>query len=325
MNLIEKIKEPILHELEEFNKVYHEVLVTDNELLLNVHEYIMSASGKQLRPILTILAAKYFGKVNQATLYSALSIELLHTASLVHDDVIDDTTERRGRPSVNARWTNKVAVLTGDYILSRSLYSANKTKHLDIMESISQVGMMLSDGELLQLVTRKQSAISEKDYFEIVERKTAFLFATCLEVGAISVGAKEEDIELMKNFGRNLGILFQIKDDIFDYYEDINIGKPTGNDVRDGKLTLPLIYALRNSEGEKREEIIKLIDSKKFSDENIQEIMQFARDNGGIDYATSMMDKIKSESLEQLNACTQNKNIKDALIRYLEFVTERHF
>lgn len=324
MDYIEKIKKPILAEMQEFERIYSEVLKNDNELLVNVHNYIMAASGKRLRPILTILAAKLLGEVNQATLYGAFSLELLHTASLVHDDVIDDTLERRGRPSVNARWTNKIAVLTGDYILSKSLYCANKTKHLDIMEVISLVGMVLPDGELLQLANTRQSGFTEHDYFEIIKRKTALLFAACMKVGGLSVGAGEDSLSYLKNFGEYLGICFQIKDDIFDFYENADIGKPTGNDVRDGKLTLPLIYVLKNTSGEERDEIVRMLDSKEFSQENIQKIMQYAHENGGVDYAIRVMEDFKQKALEELSTLPDN-DAKTALKECVDFVTLRGF
>ena len=324
MDYIEKIKKPILAEMQEFERIYSEVLKNDNELLVNVHNYIMASSGKRLRPILTILAAKLLGEVNQATLYGAFSLELLHTASLVHDDVIDDTLERRGRPSVNARWTNKIAVLTGDYILSKSLYCANKTKHLDIMEVISLVGMVLPDGELLQLANTRQSGFTEHDYFEIIKRKTALLFAACMKVGGLSVGAGEDSLSYLKNFGEYLGICFQIKDDIFDFYENAGIGKPTGNDVRDGKLTLPLIYVLKNTSGEERDEIVRMVDSKEFSQENIQKIMQYAHEYGGVDYAIRVMEDFKQKALEELSTLPDN-DAKTALKECVDFVTLRGF
>lgn len=324
MSFIENIRRPIFEEMQEFDRLYSEVLSSDNELLQSVQDYIVSTNGKKLRPILTILAAKLLNNVNEASLYGALSIELLHTASLVHDDVIDDTLERRGKPSINAQWTNKIAVLTGDYILSRSLYCANKTKHPDIMDVISYVGMMLPDGELLQLSTKQQSAITEKDYFAIVKRKTALLFATCMEVGALSAKTDQKSLVYLRNFGEYLGFSFQIKDDIFDYYEDANIGKPTGNDVRDGKLTLPLIYALKNTSGAERNEIVRLIDDRDFSSENINKIMQFAHDQGGVDYANRIMEEYKQKAIQELQSAPNNE-AKEALIECVEFVAARNF
>ena len=277
MSFIEKIVSPIRDEMQEFNRVYNAVLDSDNPLLNDVHNYILESNGKKLRPILAILAAKLLREVNEGTLYGAFALELLHTASLVHDDVIDDTLERRGRESVNARWDNKIAVLAGDYLLSKALHSAYATKNLDIISAISQVGITLTDGELLQLSVKKMSEIDEELYYKIIQRKTAELFATCMEVGALSVDASVEQLNSLKNFGNALGICFQIKDDVFDYYEDANIGKPTGNDVRDGKLTLPLIYVLRTSKSAEREMVIRILNEKDFSQENIQRIMQFAQ------------------------------------------------
>lgn len=324
MNFIEKIKQPILAELQAFEDVFNTVLKSDNTLLTTVHEYVMQGHGKKLRPILTILAAKLFGEINNTTLYGAFSLELLHTASLVHDDVVDDTMERRGRPSVNARWTNKVAVLSGDYILSKSLHSATTTQNLRILEAISTIGMILPDGELLQLANTKQSAITEEEYLTIIKKKTAMLFATCTEVGGLSVEVDEKSLEHLKKYGEYLGMCFQIKDDIFDYYEDVNIGKPTGNDVRDDKLTLPLIYAIKYSSGKERDEIVQIIDTKDFTTDNINKIMLFAHENGGVDYAIKRMDYYKEMAIKELAELPEN-SIKTSLIECVEYVAERDF
>ncbi|HHT21946.1 MAG TPA: polyprenyl synthetase family protein [Bacteroidales bacterium] len=324
MSFIEKIKSPIRDEMQEFDKVYNAVLDSDNPLLNDVHNYILESNGKKLRPILAILAAKLLREVNTETLYGAFALELLHTASLVHDDVIDDTLERRGRESVNARWNNKVAVLTGDYLLSKASYCAYTTKNVDIIAAISQVALTLTDGELLQLSVDKMSDIDEELYYNIIQRKTAELFATCMEVGALSVGASDEELNRLKNFGNALGICFQIKDDVFDYYENADIGKPTGNDVRDGKLTLPLIYALRTSQSEERDEIVCLLDKKDFSQENIQRIMQFAHDEGGLEYAKSEMDRYNQIALDELKDFPDS-DVKQALIRCVDFVSSRSF
>ena len=324
MNYIEKIKRPILAEMLEFEKIYAKVLDSDNNLLSNVHAYVMEGSGKKLRPILTLLAAKLLGKINDETLYGAFSLELLHTASLVHDDVVDDTLERRGRASVNSRWTNKIAVLTGDYLLSKSLHCAYSTGNVDIVRAISYIGMSLTDGELLQLANTKQSSTTEKEYFEIIKRKTALLFATCTEVGALSVKANRDELEHLRNYGEYLGICFQIRDDIFDYYEETHIGKPTGNDVRDGKLTLPLIYAIEHTSGSAKDEVVKMIDNKDFSAENINKIMHFAHEKGGVEYATKVMDNFIQKARIELNDFPDN-DAKNALIDCLEFVAERDF
>lgn len=324
MSFIEKIKQPILAEMQEFENVFNTVLNSDNTLLTSVHEYVMHGQGKKLRPILTILAAKLFGEVNKATLYGAFSLELLHTASLVHDDVVDDTPERRGRDSVNARWTNKVAVLTGDYLLSKSLHSAYLTKDIHIVGAIANIGMTLTDGELLQLSVLTPATIDESLYLSIVERKTAQLFATCMEVGARSVGATEEQIALLKEYGNALGVCFQIKDDIFDYDEHAKIGKPTGNDVRDGKLTLPLIYALRSCQTNEKDEIIRLISEKDFAPANILRIMNFALDNGGLEYAKKSMREYSQKAIGAIKSFADSQ-AKQALIDCISFVSDRSF
>ncbi|MFV0390728.1 MAG: polyprenyl synthetase family protein [Paludibacteraceae bacterium] len=324
MNDIEKIKQPILAEMQKFDDVYYQILNSDNVLLKTVHEYILEGSGKKIRPILAILSAKLLGDVNEVTLYAAFSLELLHTASLIHDDVIDDTMERRGRSSVNARWSNKISVLTGDYILSKSLNCAYRTKNMEIMGAISQIGMILPDGELLQLANNHQSAINEEEYFNIVQKKTAMLFATCTLVGGISAGGNIKTLEHLKKFGEYLGICFQIKDDIFDYYENADIGKPTGNDVRDGKLTLPLIYALKNTTGNERDDIVQLIDKKDFTTENVHKIMLFAHKSGGVTYANQVMDNYVQKALKELETLPENP-AKQALMDCVEFVAKRDF
>jgi octaprenyl-diphosphate synthase len=272
--------------------------------------------------MLVLLAAKLCGEVNHSTIFGALSLELLHTASLIHDDVVDDTLERRGKPSVNARWTNKIAILSGDYILSRSLGCATKTNNLPILKSIANIGMQLSDGELLQLINARFSETAETNYFTIIRKKTALLFSTCSEVGALSVNADEKSLIRLRNFGEYLGICFQIKDDIFDYFEDIQIGKPTGNDIRDGKVTLPLISALINTTGIERDKVILMIDNKDFTPENIQFITRFTLDNGGVEYALTRMEEYKNKAIEELNGFTES-DVKNALIKCAEYTASR--
>ena len=324
MSLIESIKNPILAEMQMFNKTFAEALSTDNPLLLSVNDYVLQKSGKQLRPMLVILSAKLCGKVAQTTIDGALSLELLHTASLIHDDVVDDTLERRGKPSVNARWSNKIAILSGDYILSKALGCSARTNNLPILKAMASIGMQLSDGELLQLVNTKISESSESNYFTIIRKKTALLFATCTEVGGLSVEAGEEELQHLRNFGEFLGICFQIKDDIFDYFENIQIGKPTGNDIRDGKVTLPLIYAVLNSTGNEKEQILSWLATKDFTADNIQKITQFAHDNGGVKYAIAQMESYKNKAIEELNGFADS-DVKQALILCAEYAASREF
>lgn len=322
MSFIEIIKSPIQLEMQLFEKTFGEALSTDNPLLLSVNDYVLQKSGKQLRPMLVLLTAKLCGEVNQSTIFGALSLELLHTASLIHDDVVDDTLERRGKPSVNARWTNKIAILSGDYILSKSLGCATKTDNLPILKSIANIGMQLSDGELLQLVNAQFSETAEANYFTIIRKKTALLFSTCTEVGGLSVNADEESLAHLRNFGEYLGICFQIKDDVFDYSENLNIGKPTGNDIRDGKVTLPLIYALLNSQGIEREKVLSIIEKKDFTLENIQFITRFALENGGVEYALERMESFKNKAIEELNGFADS-DVKKSLIKCAEYTASR--
>ena len=324
MSFIENIKQPILTEMQMFNKTFAEALSTDNPLLLSVNDYVLQKSGKQLRPMLVILSAKLCGNVTQTTIDGALSLELLHTASLIHDDVVDDTLERRGKPSVNARWSNKIAILSGDYILSKSLGCAARTDNLPILKAMANIGMQLSDGELLQLVNTKFSESSEANYFTIIRKKTALLFATCTEVGGLSVNANVEALQHLRNFGEYLGICFQIKDDVFDYFEDIQIGKPTGNDIRDGKVTLPLIYAVLNSTGAEKEQVQDWLLTKDFTPENIQAITQFAHKAGGVKYALDQMEHYKNKAIEELNGFADSE-VKQSLIMCAEYAANREF
>jgi len=322
MNLLSSIKRPIQEELQLFEKTFVESLQSDNSLLLSVNEHIRQGNGKQLRPILVLLCAKICGKISQQTIESAVALELLHTASLIHDDVVDDTFERRGRKSVHAQWNNKIAVLSGDYMLSNALHYATRTKNIRVLELISNVGLQLSDGELLQLINTEQSKIREEDYFNIIRKKTALLFSTCTEIGALSVGAASDVQEHLRNYGEYLGICFQLKDDIFDYYEDTNIGKPTGNDIRDGKITLPLIYALQNTSGKERDEIFATIQCKNFLAENVHRILRFAHENGGIAYAKEQMERYKKKAIEEISSFGDNE-IKDSLLASAEFILAR--
>jgi len=324
MSLIERIRQPITEDLKVFKIFFAQALKTDNPLLADVNEYIVEASGKKLRPILTLLSARLCGNINDSAYYAALAVELLHNASLIHDDVVDDTLERRGRSSINARWTNKVAVLSGDYMLSNSLICGTKTENLNILRSIARIGMELSDGELLQLTNMQKTEISEADYFKVIQKKTALLFATCAEVGAISAGVDSVKQQHLFRFGELLGLCFQIKDDIFDYYKDIEIGKPTGNDLQDGKVTLPLIFALRNSDEASRNNVASIIHSKDFTSSNIDQIMQFARSMGGVEYAENKMNEFKIQAINELNIF-EDSVYKTALIQCVEFATSRQY
>ena len=322
MSLIAKIKAPVLEEMRLFDQKFANALQSRNPLLSNIHEYVLQGSGKQIRPILVLLTAKLCGEINESTLECAVSLELLHTASLIHDDVVDDTMERRSRPSINAKWNNKIAILSGDYMLSNSLYHATLTENLRILDLISNIGMQLADGELLQLANSDSVHSTEEEYFQVIRKKTALLFSTCTEMGAISVSATEKESVHLRKFGEYLGICFQLKDDIFDYFDNSEIGKPTGNDLRDGKVTLPLIYALKNTSSEEKKEIQELISSKNFSPDNIERIMTFAKQNGGIEYAEKQMEEFKNKAIQELSIFPDN-TVKETLIECADFVVNR--
>lgn len=319
---IKTIRRPIKSEMLVFQQAFSDALKTDNPLLASIHEFILERTGKLLRPTITLLVAKLCGTINETTINSALSLELLHNASLIHDDVVDETMERRGKPSINARWNNKAAVLSGDYMLSNSLLYATKTKNLRILDIISNIGVFLADGELLQLINTQKSKMNEEDYFDIIRKKTAVLFASSAMIGAISVNADEKAVKALGEFGENLGICFQLRDDVFDYYEDLNIGKPTGNDIREGKVTLPLLYALRNSNDSKKIEITNWINYNDFSAENIKAIIQFTHENGGIEYAEKQMEHYKNKAIGLLNDFADS-DVKQSLIQCAEFAIKR--
>lgn len=322
MNVIEIIKKPIIKELHSFEKQFVDELKTENPLLTNINEYIQQRKGKQLRPILMFLSAKICGTINEQTIISAISIELLHTASLIHDDVIDIAFERRGRPSVNARWNNKIAILAGDYLLSKSLNCAIKANNLEILHVIAKIGMELTDGELLQLENMQKIKITEDDYYKIIRKKTALLFSSCCIIGGLSVNANQTLLKKLKNFGEYVGICFQIKDDIFDYSDSKNIGKPRRNDIREGKITLPLIYALQQADEKKKEKIINWIKKNKFSEKNIEKITNFVYKNGGIEYATSKLIEFKNKALTELDSFEESE-IKQSLKYFAEYMVTR--
>ena len=247
MDYLSIIKQPISSELCDFIDLFNKSLSHTDGLLSQALEHIRNRAGKRMRPILILLMAKNFGEITDVTQHAAVGLELLHTASLVHDDVVDESGERRGQKSVNAMFDNKVAVLVGDYILSTALLHVSYTHSEIIVRYLAELGRTLSNGEILQLSNIQNQEISEEVYYQVIKQKTAALFEACAAIGALSAGAAEEEIQEAKKFGQNLGVIFQIRDDIFDYYDQANVGKPTGNDMAEGKLTLPVIYALRST------------------------------------------------------------------------------
>lgn len=277
-----------------------------------------------MRPMLILLIAKNYGGISSVTQHSAVGLELLHTASLVHDDVVDESKERRGQASVNAEYNNKVAVLVGDYVLSTALLNVALTNNTHIVQSLAELGRTLSNGEILQLSNIQNSEFSEEVYYEVIKMKTAALFEACCEIGAMSANATEEDLEKAKSFGRNLGIIFQIRDDIFDYYDSKEIGKPTGNDMTEGKLTLPVLYALNSTDDNEMKTIARKVKSRDVSQEEISRLVAFTKANGGIEYAEQKMLELRSQCLQFIDAESVTEEIRIALTAYIDYVIQRN-
>ena len=316
------IQAPISAELEDFRQLFACSLSSSNPLLNHVVEYIRQRNGKMMRPMLVLLSAKLYGAVSSAALHAAVALELLHNASLVHDDVVDESGERRGQLSVNAVFNNKVAVLTGDYLLATALVQVALTHNHDIVDVVSALGQDLADGELLQLSNVENTDFSESVYFEIIRKKTAMLFAACTKCGALSAGASAGDVEKARLFGEYIGLCFQIKDDIFDYYEDKQIGKPTGNDMHEGKLTLPALYALNATGSEEARAIALRVKSGTASVDEIGRLVAFTKENGGIGYAERVMCDYREKAFALLPA-TADAAVRRSLEAYLNYVVER--
>lgn len=321
MDVLTQIRKPIEREMADFESLFGITLQHQNALLTMALQHVLSRKGKLMRPILVLLAAKRYGKVNDAVLHAAVSLEMLHTASLVHDDVVDESSERRGQLSVNALMDNKAAVLVGDYLLSTSLKHAAIAGSLEVVDIVARLGQTLSDGELQQLSNVKSDEISEEQYFDVIRSKTASLFASCAEVGALLSGATKAQIVRLRDFGTYVGLCFQIRDDVFDYY-DVEVGKPTGNDMKEGKLTLPVIYAVLQPGAKKWHEIALKVRAGKATEDEIKNLVEFTKQSGGIDYARHKMDEIRNSALELLSD-EGNDEVREALQLYLDFVLKR--
>ena len=322
MDSISLIKTPIETELEDFKNLFDSSLSSSNALLDSVVAHIRQRSGKMMRPILVMLVARLYGNVCPATLHAAVSLELLHNASLVHDDVVDESTQRRGQLSVNAIFNNKVAVLTGDYLLATSLVHAEMTNSLPIIQLVSALGQDLADGELLQLSNVSNHTFSESVYFDVIRKKTAALFAACTKAAAYSVGVSDEKVEFARLLGEYIGICFQIKDDIFDYYDSMEIGKPTGNDMLEGKLTLPALYVLNTLKDDAAEKIAYKVKEGTATPDEIARLIAFVKENGGIEYAIRTMNDYRSKAFEML-ATLPDSDVCVALRTYLDYVVNR--
>ena len=323
MDYLSLIKQPISTEIADFIELFNQSLSHSDGMLGQALEHIRKRAGKRMRPMLILLMAKNFGTISAATQHAAVGLELLHTASLVHDDVVDESAERRGQASVTATYNNKVAVLVGDYILSTALLNVAKTGNQRIVEYLAELGRTLSNGEILQLTNIQNQEISEDVYYQVIKQKTAALFEACAAIGALSAGASEEMVAEAKHFGQNLGIIFQIRDDIFDYYDSPEIGKPTGNDMAEGKLTLPVIYALNNSSFDSMQTLARKVKAGDVNPDEIAVLVEFAKQQGGIEYAEKRMWEFHQEAAEFIEKRVGDPAIKAALNAYLDYVIKR--
>ncbi len=325
MNYLDIIKQPISSDLDEFVSLFNEALTYSDGMLESALGHIRQRGGKRMRPMLMLLMAKNYGAVSNVTLHSAVGLELLHTASLVHDDVVDESGERRGQASVNATYNNKVAVLVGDYILSTALLHVSYTGNQPIVQELSELGRTLAAGEILQLSNISNEELSEAVYYSVIKQKTAALFRSCAQIGAISAGATAEQTLLAGQFGENLGIMFQIRDDIFDYFSSPEIGKPTGNDMAEGKLTLPVLYALKNGPYESMLTLARKVKAGTINADEIAVLVEFTKQQGGIEYAERQMAEYSRLCMHYIDENVKEKAIRDSLTAYVDYVVKRNY
>lgn len=324
MDQSEVIKDFLREELLVFDEYMRASTNSDNPRLSRMIAYVFNSNGKRLRPTLVLLTAKACGQIIPETYHGAVTVELLHTATLVHDDVIDKSDTRRGRRSVNAVYDNTQAVLIGDYLLSTALAESVKTKDLEIVRIISELGQNLAEGELNQFSLASEIIIDEEAYFDVIDKKTASLMRASIAIGAITGGAGEEMVSRLAYMGSILGFCFQIRDDIFDYYSD-NVGKPTGNDIKEGKITLPLIHALQQAPKPESEKMIRLIESRDYTKQNIDHLIAFAKQWGGVDYAYDKINTLLAEGEEIISSFPFNEDIKSLMRLFLTYLKDRSY
>lgn len=319
---LEDIKTPIAREMEEFEQKFRASMKTRVLLLDKIMSYIVKRKGKQMRPMFVFLSAGTCGKINESTYRGASLIELLHTATLVHDDVVDEANYRRGFFSVNALWKNKVAVLVGDFLLSRGLMLSVENKDFNLLSIVTDAVREMSEGELLQIEKSRRLDITEDVYYEIIRQKTASLIASCCAVGASSSGTTDEVVSIMRKFGEKIGMAFQIKDDLFDYGEE-EIGKPLGIDIKEKKMTLPLIYALSKSGWMEKRRIISIVKNESEKPRKVKEVIAFVKQSGGIEYAQDAMNKFHQEALALIKGFPESP-YKRSLIQLVQFTIDRN-
>lgn len=320
MNQFYDIQVTIKDELQQLNDLIFERLMSSNVLMNSVIENYLKVKGKQIRPILVMLSARLLGAVNERVISSAAAVELLHNASLIHDDVVDDTKMRRGVTTINGLWDNHIAVLVGDYFVSMALLEAISTGDTRVIQSVANLGKLLSLGEIDQIYNARFHHMSEEAYFEVINRKTASLFVACVEMGGYTVNADDAALDNLRNYARLLGLCFQIKDDVFDYFDDEKIGKPTGNDLREGKITLPLLHVLL---GEPEDSPMnQLCRKEQLTESEITTLIEHAKANGGIEYAYDRMEQLYREATRSLEALPAGPD-RDAFDTLFRFVISR--
>jgi octaprenyl-diphosphate synthase len=322
MPVLSRIKKPIEKEMAEFEAYFGKTMRSGIPLLNIILNYILRRKGKQMRPLLVFLTAKLNGEIAEPTFIAATFIELLHTASLVHDDVVDDANERRGSLSINALWNSKIAVLVGDYLLSKGMLISVEKNRFDMLEIVSEAVKSMSEGELLQLQKSRKLNITEEDYFKIIISKTAALLSACTACGARSVTDNPETIRLMKSLGENIGVAFQIKDDLLDYEGTGLTGKTVGNDIKEKKITLPLIHALEKSEKSTKKHILGIIKNKKKTKDDISEVIKFVSDYGGMEYATLKMNQYRDNAFAIIDSYPDSA-VKESLREFISYTTSR--
>ena len=322
MSTFQSIQQSIAPELQMLNNRISTTLASPNALMNQVIEGYLKSKGKQIRPIIVILSAKLLGEINENVISAATAVELLHNATLIHDDVVDDTKLRRGQPTINNIWDNHIAVLVGDFFLSSALLQAIETNDIKIIKSITNLGKLLSIGEIDQIYNARFHNLNEDAYFETIYRKTASLFVSCVEVGAFAVGASDDDTQCLARVGRLLGLCFQIKDDIFDYFNDEKIGKPTGNDLREGKITLPLLHVLLNDTLPQHDEMLALSKKEILDTDEINTLIEYAKQHGGIEYAYDTMQRLRDEAVEIISQFPESQT-RDYFIAIIDYIISR--
>lgn len=322
MSSLSTIKAPIEQEMKAFEKVFRDSMKSRVPLLDVIMNYIIRRKGKQMRPMFVFLTARLFGETSQATYTAASLIELLHTATLIHDDVVDESYERRGFFSINALWKTKIAVLVGDYLLSRGLLLSVNNNEFELLRIVSNAVREMSEGELLQIEKARKLDINESVYFDVIRKKTAALIASCTACGAKSAGASDEVVEQMRLFGEYVGIAFQIKDDIFDYQKSSIIGKPTGNDIKEKKMTLPLIYVLNQAPKKDKRWLIRIVKKYHEDPQKVNQAIDYVVDNGGLEYAGKKMQEYRQKAIALLSDFPDSE-VKQSLTGLVNFVVDR--